>query len=57
MARYYFKVVPIRMYEEDMRRSKVAVQKLRTPGSTMTREVWREVLDAQLTQSTEKTAS
>lgn len=57
MAVEYSNIVPIRMSDEDIRRSEVAVQRLNKPRSTMIREVWREFLDGQPNQSTEKTAS
>ncbi len=57
MGIYYPNVVPVRLSDEDVRRTEVATQKLQTRRSTLIRLVWREFLDAQLIQSTEKTAS
>lgn len=57
MAVYYPNVVPVRLSDEDVRRTEAATQRLQIRRSTLIRQVWREFLDAQLVQSTEKTAT
>jgi hypothetical protein len=57
MAVYYPNVVPIRLSNEDVKRTELATQKLQTPRSALIRQVWREYLNTLLEQPTDKTAS
>jgi|GEM_PF-1908526 len=41
-------VVPIRLGDRDLQDSDIVAKRLKTPRSTLIRQVWRDWLDAQL---------
>lgn len=46
-ANYLKVIIPVRLSDEDIRRSEAAVQKFKQPRGKLIREAWRQWLDSQ----------